>query len=284
MEGLTISVLNYQGKEVLQPCLDSILAQEIPKPYDIQIIDNASTDGSAEEAFSKYQEVKYLIHADNKYQFITGLNESFKQARYEDVLFLSNDLILEKGSLSTLVDTYRRLDKVIVQPVFKTLEGKIQNAGMDMLWPGYGVSNKILGEFGPFFETEVFATTAFIMSKSAFKEIGLFDERFAPAFMEDVDYSIRATGLGYRLLVDKTSSMRHYTSHSFSKRYSHRQIEGFYHQNRIKLIEKHHRGLQRIIRRTAMNFLDLAMYSARYISEKSLQVVAKWRSPKNEGK
>ena len=81
---LTLAILNYNGKDILQKSLDSVLKQSL-KPNEILIVDNNSTDDSW-KAVEKY--VTRVVHADNKYQFITGLNEAFENASCDNVCFM----------------------------------------------------------------------------------------------------------------------------------------------------------------------------------------------------
>ena len=256
MDGLTVSILNFNGKEVLPECIEAILNQEKPKEFELQIVDNASTDGSEKEAFVKYP-IDALIREKNEYQFITGLNATFKYAKYENVLFVSNDTILQDGAIMNLYNISQKFQPCIVQPVFLEQSGKIQNAGMRMKWPGYGFADKSAGEFDPVSETEVFATGCFLMTRSIFKLVGRFDEELSPAFYEDVDYSLRAKRLGVKLLVDSSARVKHYTSYSFSKVYSKRDISKACHKNRVYVIKKHYRGLSMLTRVAVVNIIDM---------------------------
>lgn len=242
MSPISIVVLNYNGKDVLQECLVSILVQKRPND-ELLIIDNNSNDGS-EEIGKKYGTV---VLENNKNQFVGGLNKAFEYAKFDRVLFLSNDLILKCG----FIDNIRKEieEDRIVQPVFYT-SGGIQNAGADFHYPMIGLAKTEITDIST--HTPIFATTAFGMTKTTFKEVGKFDENLAPAFLEDVDYSIRARKLGVELLVVGNAWCYHYTSHSFGKKYGSSKISKICRKNREYLIRKHFNGIDRFFRLLVM--------------------------------
>jgi len=247
MDNLSIVVLNYNGKDVLQELLISILIQKHTGD-EVLIIDNQSTDGS-EEIGKKYGTV---VLENNKNQFVGGLNKAFEYAKNEKVLFLSNDLILKHGFL----DNRRKeiTSDRVVQPVFYTSEG-IQNAGADFYYPMLGMARKAI--YSILSHTPVFATTAFGMTKTTFKNIGKFDENLAPAFLEDIDYSFRAKKLGVDIFVVGNAWCYHHTSHTFGKKYGKTKISGFCERNRIYLIRKHYKGVDKFLRLITMKGLQL---------------------------
>ena len=245
---LSIVVLNYNGKEFLPRCLDAVFSQGLPSDREVLLIDNSSTDKSEVEAHNTFP-IDSLIRGDNKHQFITGLNLAFKHAKYENVLFVTNDVIMQPWSIHKLYSLIIKVPKSLIQPVFYTEAKKIQNAGMEYHWPGYGLAETFVSD-GPYYSTDIVTTTAFIMNKSAFKEIGPFDVNFAPGGYEDVDYSLRAKALGYERLVAGSAIATHLTSKSFTPVYGKRGISDICYKNRTYLIDKYYSGLDRWLRQT----------------------------------
>jgi GT2 family glycosyltransferase len=73
-ETLTISVVitNYNGKKFLADCIDSVLSQTL-KPFEVIVVDNASTDGSQEFLRSAYPDV-ILIEMNENAGFARAAN------------------------------------------------------------------------------------------------------------------------------------------------------------------------------------------------------------------
>ena len=245
MDKVTVAVLNYNGKDILPTCVESFRNQ-ITDGFKIEIVvlDNASTDESY-----KLANGEKVIHLDNKHKFITGLNAFVKlDAGYK--IFVENDVILAKAAVLQLVNAYQ--PNSIIQPVICHPEdGRIMHAGINFVWPGYGFAKKTLK-----WEVDVFATTCFMTDSSVLEKVGLFDENFAPAYYEDVDYSIRAKKLGVNLLLAKQAKAYHLANFSFSKVMTKWQISEVCHRNREYVIKKHFKGLDRFLRLATVRLLD----------------------------
>lgn len=99
---LTIIILNYNTKELLQECLDSIRKYIDEVVLEVIVSDNASSDGSAGMVKKKFPWV-YLIEGPNN-GFSKGNNRARKLARGEMVLFLNPDTIVNKGVFKKIVE------------------------------------------------------------------------------------------------------------------------------------------------------------------------------------
>ena len=72
-----VLILNWNGKDLLKPCLDSVLAIDYPD-YAVLVIDNGSTDGSLDMIKENYSKVEILA-LDKNYGFAGGYNRCFTQ-------------------------------------------------------------------------------------------------------------------------------------------------------------------------------------------------------------
>ena len=99
-----ILILNWNGKNVLKPCLDSVLAIDYSN-YTTLVIDNNSSDGSIEIVKNRYPDIEYLMLSQN-YGFAGGYNRCFDYLRNKDpryILLLNNDTEVEPNILSSFV-------------------------------------------------------------------------------------------------------------------------------------------------------------------------------------
>lgn len=211
---LTVAILNYNGKGMIERSVASVLKQS-KKPDEILLIDNNSTDESWKIV---EQDVTRIVHADNKFRFITGLNTSFEEAKPGQVLFMENDIELKHDCLREMSE---KLGYYSVG---------------DIISPNFFDSNfhkyKIEWYAG-------FLSACFMMEKSTFQRIGKFDENLAPAYWEDVDYSIRAHRLGYRTKKGVGEAI-HHANWSFSKVFSKKQMSGWCRRNAWYIAKKHY--------------------------------------------
>lgn len=98
---MSILVLNYNGIDLLEVCLDSILAQDY-ESFEVVFIDNASSDGSAAFVRERYPSVRVLENAANL-GFAEGNNVGFRATSNELVVLVNNDVKVEPGWLAELV-------------------------------------------------------------------------------------------------------------------------------------------------------------------------------------
>ena len=87
-----VLILNWNGRKVLKPCLDSVLAIDYPN-YTTLVIDNDSSDGSSEMIQKSYPDIEYLQLRQN-YGYAGGYNRCFnflKDKEPEYILLLNND-------------------------------------------------------------------------------------------------------------------------------------------------------------------------------------------------
>lgn len=275
MDGLSIGILSHSGKEVLEDCIRSILRY---KPFinnlDIFIVNNGSEDGSEIDCSNKYK--LRLVNAHNKDHFIGGLNAVFKHAAYENVLFTSNDVFFRKNSIGAIHQYLNDFPWSIVQPVFYDMEGQVQNAGMSLKWPGYGLAWKEVKSHLPY-HSPIVTTTAIAMTQSTFRVIGHFDKAFDPAFYEDTDYSMRARKQGVWTMVLPRARANHIASHTFSQTEGAKRLSRICHRNRQVLVKKHFSGLDKWLRLAAINTIDplyhLTVKPLFNVAEKSFGIV-----------
>jgi GT2 family glycosyltransferase len=134
---VSIIILNWNGKHFLKNCLDSALNQTY-KNYEILLVDNASTDESAEFVKERYgREIRSgglrILCNDRNYGFAEGNNIGIKYARRDRklkyVVLLNNDTIVDERFLEELVGVAENDEKIgivqsnILYPVFDGEEG-----------------------------------------------------------------------------------------------------------------------------------------------------------------
>lgn len=257
---LTLAVLNYNGKGYLEDCLKSV--GNIPDEK--LLIDNNSDDESwkiAEDYGFK------VIHADNLCQFITGINCALKSASSEYILFTQGDVRFEPGSIQELYNNAIVHQNSIIQPVFIRPGYGIDNAGMNLIWPAYGIGIRKI-KSASVYKTDVATSITFITTLEVIQKVGLYDEKFAPAYLEDVDWALRSRPFGVRHLVCPKAFVTHRHNESFSKKYSKLDISRICRKNRKYLVRKHYRGFWGIVASAVTAMLD--------VTKETIDVITQW--------
>jgi len=217
---VSIIIVSWNAKSVVQQCLPSVVATDYP---DLEIIfaDNASTDGSAAWIAREYPSIKIVRHPDNAL-FARGNNAALPHATGDLVLLLNNDVEVPPGWLRPLVDAMTGApDIAAVQPKLLQYDdrGRFEYAGgaggyLDRL--GYPFTrgrliNTMEPDRGQYDDArDVFWATgaALLLRRSALDEVGLLDERFE-MHMEEIDLCWRLQRHGYRVRVEPTSTVYH---------------------------------------------------------------------------
>jgi len=215
-----VIVLNWNGRQWLEPCLSALRAQTF-RDFEVIVVDNASTDGSAEFVRQRFSDYKVLQLTANL-GFAAGNNAGAKGASAKYLAFLNNDTEPEPGWLAALVDAAERDSSVGVVSshiVFMNPSGIVDSAGDGYLRCGggfkHGHGQPVSGKRGV---EEVFSAcgAGFLIHRPLFELIGGFDEEFFMVY-EDVDLSYRARLAGARVVCSFDAVVRHAGSASLGR-------------------------------------------------------------------
>ena len=95
-------IVNYNGSEVLGPCIDSVLSQSVPVA-ELIVVDNASSDGSPDSIPDRYPGVR-LIRLPENSGYAAAANRGIECSSSELIALLNNDLILDRFWLENLLE------------------------------------------------------------------------------------------------------------------------------------------------------------------------------------
>ena len=100
---LSIIVLSYNTKDITLNCLSSVVQFTRGLSYEIMVVDNASADDSVELVKKKFPEV-VVIENEKNYGFASANNRGIKKSRGKYILFLNNDVKLDKNCIKELLN------------------------------------------------------------------------------------------------------------------------------------------------------------------------------------
>lgn len=103
---LSIIIVNWNTREHLQACLHSIFAYPPDEPFEVWVVDNASSDGSVDMLRAEFPQVR-LIANEHNLGYGRANNQALRQARGEFALVLNSDIEVTPGALQTLLDFMR---------------------------------------------------------------------------------------------------------------------------------------------------------------------------------
>ena len=234
---LSIIIVNWNTKQLLDNCLASIYRETQNIFFEIFVVDNASSDGSAEMVTQKYPSVR-LIQNQKNIGFAAANNQAIKQARGKYILVLNSDTIILKNALEKAVKIMNSRPEVGILGL-KTLnkDGSIQKTvrrdpalSTQIFFPSR--MKKIFPNWQPFkeyyfddfdYEREFYVPqlqgSFLLIRREVFNKIGLLDKKFFIWF-EEVDFCLRARRAGYKILYSPAGSIIHYGGVSFSQIYT----------------------------------------------------------------
>ncbi len=97
----SVCIANYNGIDLIGPCIDSVLSQDFNLPVEIIVHDDASSDDSVSFIRERYPTVKLIVGSENV-GFCLSNNRMAEQASGRYLLLLNNDATLRPDALKTL--------------------------------------------------------------------------------------------------------------------------------------------------------------------------------------
>ena len=108
---LSVIILNYNTKDLLKDCLDSLNKVKNEASFEVIVADNGSTDGSCEMLKKDFGWVK-LVENNENLGFAAGNNRAKDYCKGENVLFLNTDTIVPKETLRKCLKYLHKNKKV----------------------------------------------------------------------------------------------------------------------------------------------------------------------------
>lgn len=215
----SVIVLSWNGRDYLAECLDAVLSQDYPD-LEVIVVDNGSTDGSANFTAEHYPQVR-LVCNERNLGFAAGSNCGLRAASGDVLVLLNQDTVVQPGWLAALVNAFK--DETVGVAGCKILypDGEtIQHAGGYFDWPlglsfHYGCGEKDVGQYSALREVEYVTAAAMGIRRTALATVGLLDEGFFPGYFEDLDLCRRAHAAGYRVVYTPHAAVVHHESSSF---------------------------------------------------------------------
>ena len=243
-ENPTVSIVIpcYNQIHYTYACLQSILEFTKDVTYEVIIADDVSTDATAE--IGRFVDGLVICRNQTNQGFLRNCNQAAKAAKGKYIMFLNNDTKVTEGWLSSLVnliesdDTIGMVGSKLVYP-----DGRLQEAG-GIIWSdgsgwNYGrLDDPDKAEYNYVKDVDYISGAAILLSVDLWKQIGGFDERFAPAYCEDSDLAFEVRKAGYRVVYQPLSKVIHFEGVSNGTDVNGTGLKRYQVENSQKLKEK----------------------------------------------
>ena len=214
---LSVIIVSYNTKELLVNCLESLKEEKRKTKFEVIVIDNASTDGSATVVKEKFPWVKLIINEKNL-GFATAVNQGIRLSDRRDIFLLNSDARFEKGTLEKLGDFEEKVRPAIIGARLINPDGTVQPSVFRLPNIKRAILEYWLGKKGYFSkytpsgsgpqEVESVSGGAMLISREVIEKIGFLDGRYFMYF-EDLDYCRRARKAGFKVYYLPTARIVH---------------------------------------------------------------------------
>ena len=218
---VSIIIPVYNKWELTEKCLLSIIHSVKSVEYEIILADDCSTDKTrnSESLFKNLKKIK----TPQNVGFLKNCNNAAKCANGKFLVFLNNDVLVNLHWLEALYDKMVSDENIAICGSKLLYEnGVLQEAG-GIIWRdasgwNYGkgdIANK--PEYSYFKEVDYVSGASMMVRRDFWETVGGFDERFAPAYYEDVDLAFQAIDSGKKVIYNPHSTLVHLEGASHGK-------------------------------------------------------------------
>ena len=280
---LSIALVNWNNRDYIEQCLESIETARLLLPYEIVVSDNGSTDGSQHLLAERFPYVK-IVQNEGNVGVARGNNQCIHNSSGRYIYILNNDTVVNRESVEAMV---RFLDE---HPEAGAVGGNLLNPDGTLQSSFYSFPT-LLEEFlivshigrrlNPYFPShngtwpkvravDWISSASILVRRTAIEEVGLIDEEYF-IYSDETDWQYRLWQAGWKVYYLPHVTTAHYGGGSFQpggKRYT------LVYRGRMLFARKHYSRLYCIVQR--------AMFAAaalcRLVVWLAAQASSKWRT------
>ena len=214
---ISVVIVGWNARHYLELCLESLAEAPPRRTTEILVVDNASSDGSAEMIEARFPHVK-LIRSTENLGFAKGNNVGIRQCEGRYIALVNPDVIVLPGCLDALADFLDQNPKVgnvgprVLNPD-RTLQSTCRR--FPTLWNNFCSASALASVFkgSRFFAGEhmfffphdrtlavdVLVGCFSMVRREAFEAVGLLDEDLF-MYGDDVDWCRRCWNTGWEVV------------------------------------------------------------------------------------
>ncbi|MCL4295959.1 MAG: glycosyltransferase family 2 protein [Anaerolineae bacterium] len=252
---ISVIILNWNTRDMLADCLETLLAQAGHLTLELIVVDNASTDGSQAMLRQRFPQVHLIANRDNV-GFARGNNQGMGISRGRYLLLLNSDAFISPGSLEAL------LQLADTQPLAGIVGAHLLNADgtfqashtpFPNLWQEFmiltGLGRLLFGRWYPSRGPEeakgpqivdYVEGACLLVRPAAFRETNGLDEGFF-MYAEEVDWCYTMRQKGWQVWYQPAAKIVHLGGGSSQGRRT--QREGDLYRSRVRFFRKHYGNL-----------------------------------------
>ncbi|HEX5353170.1 MAG TPA: glycosyltransferase [Rhodanobacteraceae bacterium] len=210
---VSIVVPVYNQLDRTRRCLRSLAAAGSRYAFEVIVVDDGSTDGSAEWLAGCVNVRVRRLPANAG--FIAACNAGAAIAHGKFLVFLNNDTEVRRDWLDALMACFESMpDCGLVGAKLIGADGRLQEAGAMVFADGQACNYGRRGDpsdtrYGFLRDTDYCSGACIALPKELFLRLGGFDARYAPAYYEDTDLAFAVRAAGYRVIYQPRAEVVH---------------------------------------------------------------------------
>jgi GT2 family glycosyltransferase len=241
---LSIIVVSFNARADLERCLESLHAAPPSHRHEIIVVDNQSSDGSADAA-RRWPDVTVVENASNV-GFAAANNVGIRHSRGDLLLLLNSDTIVPAGAIDRLIAALEsRPDAAVVGPRLVDASGRAELSFGSMISPLNEWRQKRLRTQPDTVErltrtprdVDWVSGACLLVRRADAEAVGLLDERYF-MYTEDVDFCAAIRARGRRVLFTPDVEIVHLRGRSAAAAPS--ATSAAYRRSQVAFYEKHH--------------------------------------------
>lgn len=251
---ISIIIVNWNTRELLVDCIESIYASPPEGKFDIWVVDNFSSDGSPAMIRDSYPDVKF-IENDENVGFAKANNQALRKSQGDYVLLLNPDTVVKANAISELIHFLdNNPDAGIAGARLINPDGTLQISAFPFptlvreFWRMFHLDSAVCLSIYPMRkwnidqarEVDTLLGACMLIRREAINQFGLFDEDYF-IYSEEVDLCTRLKEAGWRLYWVPGAVVIHYGGIS-TQQVSEEMFLRLY-EGKILYFRKHHSNL-----------------------------------------
>lgn len=282
MPDISIIIINWNTRDLLAECLESLYQTISGTSFDIWVVDNASTDDSVPMVQAKFPEVQFILNRDNV-GFARANNQAMAASQGRTMLLFNSDAVATPGAVASLLETIKAHPQAgIVGGRLLNPDGSFQasHSPFPNLWQEFlilsGLGRLLYGRWYPSRgpqeakgpqPVDYVEGACLLVRREAFEQVGGLDEGYF-MYAEEVDWCYSMRQAGWQVWYQPAARIIHYGGGSSRNRRTQREADLY--RSRVRFFRKHYGNVAAM----ALKTLIYSLTAIKVITHGSLRLLS----------